>query len=238
LKRRGAFTLIELLVVVTIIALLISILQPSLGKAREVSRGAYCVSNLHQVGVATKSYVVTSKNLYPYGLTISPASVVWPPASDTRPTQELLLPFIGNSGKVWLCPTDPAPQNYNWWAYNTHPNYDKLNVKGSSYMFSEHAQYRPADMQAGQRVPGLTNDSAVYQPSTFGYTADGFLCPNGWTWDTLDPFDPGKAQPLDYWAQRVSWSHLDQVGMLFGDSHAALMQQRGIAAAARSDPFQ
>ncbi|QOJ13438.1 MAG: type II secretion system protein [Planctomycetia bacterium] len=58
--RRG-FTLIELLVVVAIIALLVSILLPSLTAAREQARSTKCAANLHHVGQAMAAFLAESK---------------------------------------------------------------------------------------------------------------------------------------------------------------------------------
>lgn len=54
--RRAGFTLIELLVVVAIIALLLSILLPSLSGAREQGKRAKCLANLSSIGKAIQQY--------------------------------------------------------------------------------------------------------------------------------------------------------------------------------------
>ncbi len=64
---RCAFTLIELLVVVTIIAILIAVLIPSLGYAREAGRRSACLANLRQIGTAIHAYANENNATIPFG---------------------------------------------------------------------------------------------------------------------------------------------------------------------------
>jgi len=60
-----AFTLIEILVVISIITLLLSILLPALGRAREQARFAVCRSNMHQYSAAGYEYIMDNSDNLP-----------------------------------------------------------------------------------------------------------------------------------------------------------------------------
>lgn len=63
--RCRAFTLIELLVVIAIIAVLVGILLPALGAAREAARKVKCASNLHQMSLSMDAYLIDYRDIYP-----------------------------------------------------------------------------------------------------------------------------------------------------------------------------
>lgn len=65
-KKRG-FTLIELLVVIAIIALLLSVILPSLKKAKEYAKMIICRSNLKQIGLAANLYAEDNETYIPRG---------------------------------------------------------------------------------------------------------------------------------------------------------------------------
>ena len=113
---RKAFTLIELLVVIAIISLLVSILLPSLNRAKDLATRVTCASQLHALGVGVMMYAGVNNDVVPYCDGVNVAE--WLKGS----------PFMAafqrdgdlESREMFFCPTSPAHPNVDAWWYSVN----------------------------------------------------------------------------------------------------------------------
>lgn len=102
MRNRPAFTLIELLVVISITAVLIGILLPTLTNAREAGRASVCLSNMRQMGIALVAYCNDNRFHMP------PAKLGHGAVSygDEQGSWFFLLDSYANSRLLARCPSD------------------------------------------------------------------------------------------------------------------------------------
>jgi len=109
MEQGKAFTLIELLVVISIIAVLMGILMPSLQKARKSARATVCLSNLKQWGVGIAICWAENDNKFFKDYYDNADN----PTQDQRAERRwhnTLWPYVKTT-KIFLCPTAQKPQN-------------------------------------------------------------------------------------------------------------------------------
>ncbi len=115
-KHAQGFTLIELLVVISIIALLLAILLPSLSRAREQAKATRCQSNLKQIGLAMYSYATDYDYLLPRA-ELRPGVAIYTGIDMRWPI--LFMPYVGGLSdkvenyhelKIYDCPSYPIKE--------------------------------------------------------------------------------------------------------------------------------
>jgi prepilin-type N-terminal cleavage/methylation domain-containing protein len=188
-RLAAGFTLIELLVVIAIIAILASLLLPTLSKTKLKTRGIECMNNHRQLTLAWKMYVDDNQERVPYASGFWPYSYEpdvwvsgyldwrnpthpsnWDPERDIK--RSPIWPYCGNSTAIWKCPADQSRVTVN-----------------------------------GQRLPRVRSMSMNIWVGGFrgtdGGLSGGFSGPGGWivggsTWKvflkTSDMIDPGPTR--------------------------------------------
>jgi prepilin-type N-terminal cleavage/methylation domain-containing protein len=213
----AAFTLIELLVVIGIIALLISILLPTLNKVRQQALNANCASNLRQIGQGCMSYAADYKGFLPARFRegaedyLQPLYTYFPQDKKASPIQRYGMGLLWErkyikTEQVFYCPGGRAAPDHNldtfkkpWLSAvgSSDPNYR------TSYTYNPHFAYRTFGDSGSGRVTAYARVTKF--PRTKALAADIIRTPG-----TISHYSGGERTP--------SWN------MLFIDGHVVLVK--------------
>lgn len=140
--RRNGFTLIELLVVVAIIALLISILLPSLSQARQQARSAVCRNNLRCIWTGILTYAMEYDDRVPY---LEDPNITDPeadPFDEKYPTSVGNMLFKYVNPKSWTCPSAVAgwPKSANRGSWTLTYEFSTAGAVGKGIPYDKNPQ--------------------------------------------------------------------------------------------------
>jgi prepilin-type N-terminal cleavage/methylation domain-containing protein/prepilin-type processing-associated H-X9-DG protein len=197
IKQEG-FTLIELLVVIAIIALLVSILMPSLNRAKKQTQATVCLSNLKQWGVMFTMYAQDYNQSLPAG---------W--NNGTMWMVDLMAYYQGGDD-VRLCPSAKiflhnipgnVPGTFTAWGKYGHPGYfdgwtPDWGIEGQygSYGINGWA-HNPPDQ--GRIYNIAAEDRPLYWRTISAKNASNVPLMGACMWDGTEPYDTDSPPLLE-----------------------------------------
>lgn len=191
--HRG-FTIVELLSVVTILTLLVTLLVPSMMRAKELSRRAVCGANLRHCGVAIFSYCTQSGGQMPYDTAAPNTSIYWL-WDMTRNVRDRLVNHDFHRG-IAYCPSNPVQNTLELWEFK--PTY----IVTGYFFLMKHCEGMPPLLEyAGERNPATYLEGKYLEgraDSSVVLASDATLYQNG-----------------DYTAVKGAWQGLHQSNHLY-----------------------
>ncbi len=203
-KPARGFTLIELLVVIAIIALLIGILLPAIGKARDTARTLVCRSTMRDLNLANQVYLNSNKDFYSSPVTVGAKylSVVVIPGqgvvrggaalegdtTSTTPTssQDWISPILGDSVNLPSNRAQRTAQMFNQYGcasaneFNSEP-FSGATPRPSDFdQFDQQMQF-PGVKQVSYLMPSGFAHLGAYDPGAQTYIRSLWDIPPGGT---------------------------------------------------------
>ena len=185
--KMAGFTLVELLVVLSIISLLIALLLPSLGAAREQARITQCTSNMRGFMQGFNTYLIDAKDIWPaqsiyakYGMTSSYFTAMFKGSYITPPTM--------------ICPTSPTiypflygPVDNPWYKNDADFRFIWSGVTGNNMPFGTYQWYGGAtEEDAATNQAWRVWDTSINGVANFTMRSTNVGIPSAYApiWDT------------------------------------------------------
>jgi prepilin-type N-terminal cleavage/methylation domain-containing protein len=254
-QRVVAFTLIELLVVISIIALLVGILLPALGAARESARGLVCQTHVKNLSTAFVAYATDNNGWWPgwakigseelenryAGAWIPSGPLISGPNDDPSNyandiTKGSLWPYTPDRG-VFECPSDPFAHLSSGVSYTiSHHIYRALRPA-----FPARTAMEPS-VEVSVKDPSSSNSVIMHYPQSDKFRSPSnliFIVDEGGPAEDLVGAGPdigvNDGYFQDLWsdqpggnrgvADRTKWYHADGAAFGFADGHGEIRKK-------------
>lgn len=190
-KRRGAFTLIELLIVIAVIAIMVTMMMPQVGKMMGEARFIGCMNNMRQVMNASLLFASAHKGSMPspnWGYDVTQRGWLFckgkmDKREDLKAGQ--LWEYLGDP-KAYRCPADPEPDESNPSAVLWRPLNSRMitsySMNGSVIRYG--ARPKITDPESPGSMIYDTHKVSEFRPDAIMFWEPDERAPlNGWWWD-------------------------------------------------------